>query len=123
MKDRNVLTLIEQATAVLILTVAAAICLKMFAHSSTIADETTAVSNATVLISNASEAIRYTSGDLQKTAMLNGWDYNDSCISYSENNLEMVITKNAEDEYLGCAKIIITSKGSEVISVDVLYQR
>lgn len=123
MNDRNVLTLIEQTIAVFILALAAAICLKVFAYSSELSNETERISDAYVLASNASESIKYASGDFDRVAQITGWTKKEDSLAFSENGLDVTITKESESEYLGCASVCVLSDNEEIISFDVMYQR
>ena len=89
MNNRSVLTLIEQSLAVLILCIAAAVCLKVLAYSSSLSDETEDISNACICVQNAAEVLKSASGDFEKTAQILGWNYEDGKVFASEEGLDI----------------------------------
>lgn len=69
-------TLIELIIAVLLLSVASAICVKIFAGAKLISDSGADLSRASVEAQSAAECFKASGGDAEKTASLLGGTYN-----------------------------------------------
>ena len=123
MKNKDVLTLIEQVIAVLVFAVVAAICLRVFAFSNTLSKKAETEDHAADMIRNASELIKNAKGDFGAVAERDGWDLQNGILVYERNGIELKAEKVPEqDPYLGYVDITVTDGTEEIISVRTAWQ-
>lgn len=132
MKSKAALSLMEQAIMVLVLAVAAAVCLRVFAYADILSRQNTAVDAACVRAQSAAETLKGCGGDLSLAAASYGgslrdggwvvgfdrdWQQTEGAAEYT---LRAEIL-NSGTEYLGEALISVSGDG-ELFSLTVRWQ-
>ena len=75
MKNRTSLTLLEMLIMILILALAAALCIRAFVYSGKLSKEDRVKAEALSHAQNAAELIKYYKGDIDKAFSQMGWTY------------------------------------------------
>ena len=122
MKNKDVLTLMEQVIAVLVFAVAAAICLRVFVFADSLSKTAESEDRCGVLAGNAAELYKQVSGDKRRMTQIEGWSEKDGVLSYSEDGMTVRITE-MESGYSGTGKaeIAVSEGETERICFDLAY--
>lgn len=127
MNRRSVLTMIEQVIAVLAFAVAAAVCLKVFAFSAELSDETRDISEACIMLQNAAEALKNSGGDYALAAEKTGMRFAGGYLECSEDGYELkarAVSSGNDGDSDGLKETLMTvSRGGEEICSLTLLTR
>ena len=107
MKNKAPLALIEQLIMLLILAVAAAVCLQVFLWADRQADSNSLLDSALQQVQNTAEVLKSTSGDLDAAVQLAGGSLQNSLWlqEYPDFTVKVIPTES-DTALLGMAKII-----------------
>lgn len=131
MRNRTVLSLMEQLMMLLVFALAAAICVATFAHAHTINSLAEDLDTAVILCRNAAEVIKATNGDEEKTAkVLDGSLDGDTIRVCYDNALNvncqgryaLTIQLAGTRDLIGYADVAVSCEGSTVYSITVAWQ-
>ena len=85
MKNKAPLALLEQVIMLLVLAVAAAVCLHLFASAGLQAEQNRLQDRAMEQVQNTAEVIKSHTGDMEKAALLTGGSYEDGVLTVSDS--------------------------------------
>ena len=115
MKNKAVLSLIEEIAMVLVFAIAAAICLRVFVHANTLSRNLELTDSAYILARNTAEVIKNTSGKV-----LDGGTIEQS----EENGLQLkVIEKDSGSSHLASAVISVYNDEKLLCEIPVNWQK
>ncbi|MDO5445754.1 MAG: hypothetical protein Q4F31_09075 [Eubacteriales bacterium] len=115
MKNKAVLSLIEQVIMVLVFAVAAAICLRVFMHADSISQDSSYTDSAFVMAQNTAEMIKNSCGEL----LLEEGTY-----FLKENDLVLKAELSETDnQYLGAAEITVYREDEILCEIPVRWQK
>lgn len=122
MKNRDVLTLMEQVIAVLVFAVAAAICLRVFVFADGLSKTAESEDRSGVLAQNAAEMYKQVSGDAERMMEYEGWKMEDGVLYREDNGLEVrILEKESAYPGMGKAEISVRDGENERICFDLSY--
>ena len=123
MKNKAPLSLIEQVIMLLVLAVAAVICLQVFLWADRQADQNSLLDNALQQVQNTAEVLKSTGGDLQTAANLAGGHLENGqwIRSYTEYQIRITPLESDHD-LLGMAQITAESGGHPLTELTVCWQ-
>lgn len=123
MKNKAPLALLEQVIMLLVLAVAAAVCLHLFASAGLQAEQNRLQDRAMEQVQNTAEVIKSHTGDMEKAALLTGGSYEDGVLTVSDSRFtvtaEPIPQKNS---LLGMAKITAVSDGEILAQLTICWQ-
>lgn len=123
MKNKAPLSLIEQVIMLLVLAVAATLCLQVFLWADRKADQNSLADHALQQVQNAAEVIKSTAGDLESAAAIAGGSVQDGLWLQQYADYEIkVIPKDGGTPLLGMASIIAEADGTVLTELTVCYQ-
>lgn len=123
MKNRTSLLLMEQLVMVLVFTIAAAVCLRLFGAAWQINRQTELRSEAAVMAQNGAEVIKGCQGDLQQAGVLLHGQVRDDVLLISDGELVMQIRQLPESiPGLGRAEVRVDREQEELFFLTVSWQ-
>ena len=144
MKHRTSLTLLEPLLMIMVLALAAALCIRAFAYSGRLSKEDRIKAEAMAKAQNAAELVKYYKGDIKEAFEKMGWtyldgfgaelnsDWDDCKVESYLNGVRLVDLKyhvlvspgSADDPYLGTLLItVLDAKTDGVIcSIEAAWQ-
>lgn len=123
MKNKAPLALIEQLIMLLILAVAAAVCLRVFLWADRQADENSRLDGALQQVQNTAEVLKSTSGDLDAAAKIVGGSLQDGLwLQQHPDYTVKVIPTESGTALLGMARVIAEVDGTPITELTVCYQ-
>lgn len=121
MKNKDVLTLMEQVLAVLVFAVAAAICLKTFVFADGLSKRAEAEDRACILLQNGAELIRNAGGDFEAVCARPGWAMEGEALVYREKGMTLRAEKRA-GRGTGYAEIAVFDGEEELCRTRTAWQ-
>lgn len=125
MKNRTTMVLMEQLVMLLVLAMAAAVCLQLFVAADKISNATRQQDSAVLLAQSGAEVIKAQKGDLEKTAQMLGGITDGSTVTVDEEALRLEITLLPKEErFLGKASLQVrqTQTDSVIFSLTTGWQ-
>lgn len=123
MKNKAPLALIEQVIMLLVLAVAAAICLQVFLQAHQITQESHAHDLSLEQMQNTAEALQSTGGDLNKTAALVGGTVENGRLTVAAEGYTITLEeKDSGQPLLGMAELTATQDGKVLSQMAVCWQ-
>lgn len=123
MKNRASAVLLEMSVMLLVLAVAAAVCLQLFAWTAGQAEENTARDEALVQLQNAAQVLQYYRGDLEAAVHELGgsWENGQWQLQGEGWTIRAVLTE-PEQPFLGSAVLEALRWDETILSVTVCWQ-
>lgn len=123
MKHKASLVLMEQLVMILVFAMAATLCLQIFVAADGISRETAQQDRAVRLAQTGAEAVKASSGDLEKAAVLLGTTCTGNHLYVTEEDLRMEIRPITSDiPGLGQAEIFVTVETEQFFSLVIGWQ-
>lgn len=123
MKNKAPLSLIEQVIMLLVLAVAAVLCLQVFLWADRQADRNSLTDSALQQVQNTAEVLKASGGDLDIAANLCGGRVEDGLWLQAEAQFQIKVTpSNSGDPLLGMAVITAEADGTVLAELTVCYQ-
>lgn len=113
MKSKTTLSLIEEVIMVLVFAIATAVCLRIFVHSNSLAASHEMKDAAVSEVRNAVEVLKQTHGDCEKAR-----EYADASGPF----VLYIDELDSGSEYLGKARVYVTSGTEEIYSLVASWQ-
>lgn len=114
MKNKAVLSLMEQVIMILVFAVAAAICLRVFMHADSVSQTSSLTDSAYLMAQNAAEMIKNSSGEILEEG---------NYVLDSEGLVLKAELLETENKYLGAAEITVF-RGEEILcEIPVRWQK
>ena len=133
MKGKTALTLIEQSIMLLVLALAAALCLQAFVWADTQSRQSTARDRALIQLQSAAEVLKASSGDYSAAADAFGGTANDGqwLICWDENWVQtpypgtfqlQATPQTTQNDYLGSALLELRQGKTSLCSLTICWQ-
>lgn len=133
MKGKTALTLIEQSIMLLVLALAAALCLQAFVWADAHSRQNTARDQALIQLQNTAEILKAYNGDYTAAADAYGgtaedgqwllcWDENWVQTSYPDVFQLQAVSQDAQSDYLGSALLELRQGETPLCSLTVCWQ-
>ena len=114
MSNKSTLSLIEQVIMILVFSVAAAICLKVFVYSDSLSKNSEMTAEAYRIAQSAAEEVKNSFGEIPGGL---------PCEREEDGLVLRILPEETGSEYLGGATVSVFSGGSELCSLPVRWQR
>lgn len=123
MKNKAPLALMEQVIMLLVLAVAAAVCLHLFASAGLQAEQNRLQDRAMEQVQNTAEVIKSHAGDLEKAALLTGGSYEEDVLTVWDPRFTVTAeVMPHENPLLGMAQVTAVSEGEILAQLTVCWQ-
>lgn len=123
MKNKTPLAMIELTVMLLVLALAAALCLRAFAWADRRSEENSCRDTAVVELQSAAECLRHCGGDFEAAVSLYGGAWDGSCWRIDCGAFEIrAIPRASGQQYLGSAVLEAEYQGRVLASLQVCWQ-
>lgn len=123
MKNKAPLSLMEQIIMLLVLAVAAVLCLQVFLWADRQADQSRLLDEALQQVQSTAEVLKATQGDLTAAAGIAGGQVLDGQWLLSAENYTISVTpQNSGNALLGTAEILAEADGEALTALTVCWQ-
>lgn len=123
MKNKAPLALLEQVIMLLVLAVAAAVCLHLFASAGVQAEQNRLQDRAMEQAQNTAEVLKSHTGDMEKAALLTGGSYENGVLTVSDSGFTVTAEPIPQDNpLLGMAQVTAASEGEILAQLTVCWQ-
>lgn len=123
MKNKASLTLIEQVMMLLVLTVAAAVCLQIFVNAAAMAKRSDLQDRALQQAQSCGEVLKSTAGDLEEAALILGGTVKEGVLHLSAEDITVTAEKTpGNNPLLGIATVSVYSGDAQLYIFNVYWQ-
>ena len=120
MKNRTSLTLLEMLIMILILALAAALCIRAFVYSGKLSKEDRVKAEALSMAQNAAELLKYYKGDVDEAFAQMGWSCINGNIAELDENWEDFVVSGKADGHRLTYTILVDMKEEDMLGTALI---